>query len=32
MNATVIPAEATETGSHNICPYTIKQKVNIMEV
>ena len=26
MNATVIPAEATKTGSHNICPYTIKQK------
>ncbi len=32
MNDTVILAEATKTGSHNICPYTIKQKVNIMEV
>ena len=26
MNDTVILAEATKTGSHNICPYTIKQK------
>jgi len=32
MNDTVILAEATKTGLHNICPYTIKQKVNIMEV
>ena len=32
MNDTVILAEATKTGSHNICPYTIKQKVNILEV
>ena len=26
MNDTVILAEATKTGSHNICPYTIKRK------
>ena len=32
MNDTVILAESTKTGSHNTCPYTIKQKVNIMEV
>lgn len=32
MNDEMILAEATMTGLHNICPYTAKQKANIMEV